>query len=247
MENKKKKEMSGEKETTKDKMMQMKMSDWIKRNKNEKYDENKKNDENPMKNNVKYDDEKMGYEKVNNIDEKEIITKLKNEENTGNGRGRKNSEGIIDEKKTKSKFRHVRKKFEEKCEKHAKKLDNTVSFSYICGPHFTPRERTYKTRKSTLTPSSVNFSGKTAAKGDMDQYLIDIKPINTELSGCEKLKSGSRIISSGKTKLNIKENIQSEGQISPNKIPKLTISNLKSRLGVTLERLPDAQKMGEKK
>ena len=80
----------------------------------------------------------------------------------------------------------------------------------------------------------------------MGQYLIDIKPNNIELSGCEKIKTGSRIILSGKRKLNIKETMQSEGQFSPKKIPKLSFPNLNSRLGVTLERLSDAQKMGEK-
>ena len=80
----------------------------------------------------------------------------------------------------------------------------------------------------------------------MGQYLIDIKPNNIKLSGCEKIETGSRIILSGKRKLNIKETMQSEGQFSPKKIPKLSFPNLNSRLGVNLERLSDAQKMGGK-
>ena len=146
MKNGQNKKITDIKEIKRDKMMQMKMSDWIKRNKDEKYDENKKNDENLMKN-VKYDDEKMmRYERLEDIDEKETITKLKNEENIENGRGRKNSEGTIDEKTPKSKFRHVRRKFEEKCEKEATKFNNTVSFSSISGPHFTPGERIFRSR-----------------------------------------------------------------------------------------------------
>ena len=120
-----------------------------------------------------------------------------------------------------------------------------MKYPSFSGLHSTPGERIFRSRKSTLTPSSVNFERRTAAQGDMGQYLINNKLNNTELSGCEKTKTGIKILTSGKRKFNFSDNLASEGQFSPNKIPKLNNFKLNSRLGVTLERLTDEQKMGE--
>ena len=105
-------------------------------------------------------------------------------------------------KKTpKSKFRLVKKKFQEKIEENS---DNSDISMFI--PHISPRESEKVLRCATLTPSTGNLRRKTAANRELGQFLVLTDPDNNKPKNMsEHIGKMGRIHLKRKLNQNIKE------------------------------------------
>ena len=133
-------------------------------------------------------------------------------------KSRKMSE-TIDEKTPKSKFKFLKKNFQEKNEENLKiflknSKNSDISMSNL---HFSTRESKEVLRCATLTPSSGNLRGESAANGVLSQFLV-FKDSDNNKPNIMRDNNGKMERSHGKRKLsqNITESIF-EDHFSPKK------------------------------
>ena len=199
----------------------MKMETWLKIEKNERNDEKLRKDE---KNDENYDKN----DKCKNENERKEAIELENKR-LENNEEIKVSKSVsksgkilemIDEKTPKSKFKLLKKNFQEKIEENMKSSKNS-DFS-MSNPHFSNRESKKGLRCATLTPSSGNLRGESAENRVLDQFLM-FRDSDNNKSNIKSDNNGKLERSHGKRKLsqNIKESIFEDHHFSPKKVPKL--------------------------
>ena len=135
----------------------------------------------------------------------------------------KNDEEIVDEKTPKSKFKYLRKKFEDKMKKTEDETDihpkcSGTTFALLSRGLQVDRKESFEkgSKDRTLTPSSVSLEGKTAAFEAKDQFLRKFGPVNNPLE-CDGQKK--RLGEKRKISL-MGESSEIWGSNSPRKIPR---------------------------